>query len=183
MRLTPKLSHSLAYATLGAAGLLLPPLSGPAMALVVIAEPLFINVDESVVWANPSPYPAATLTASSEFEFGTTSNDVLQPTGSFGAKTYSISFPPDPIFPPEPISVLLPAVQINWGDSLAWTFAGTLATAAGGSLPTSACPASDELPPDPCNSATVALDLTGGFTAFDISGPIYAFDSPTRVGT
>jgi PEP-CTERM motif len=182
MRLTRKFSRSLACAALGAVGLLLAPMSGPARALVVIAEPLFINVDESITWATPSPYPGATLTASSEFEFGTTINDVFEPSGSFGSRTYSITYPPNPAFPPSPVEILLPAVQINWGDSIEWALEGSL-LAPIATFPASACGVGVAFPPNPCSEFPVALNLVGGFAPINVSGGIFAFDSPVQLGT
>lgn len=182
MRLTRKFSRSLACATLGAAGLLLAPVAGPARALVVIAEPLFINVNESITWATPSPYPGATLTASSEFEFGTSASSAFQPTGSFGSRTYSITYPSDPDYPPSPISVFLPAVQINWGDSIGWELEGSL-LAPTATFPASACGVGVAYPPGPCSELLVALNLVGGFAPINVSGGVFAFDSPVQLGT
>jgi hypothetical protein len=156
-------------------------LPGPAGAAVV-EPPLFITVDESIVWQTPSPYPGATLTASSQFETGFFTEAGFQPSGSFGLHSYSILYPPNPAFPPDPVEILLPAVQINWGDSIAWRLEGTLAAVVA-SLPVSACGVGDAFPPNPCNAISIGSDLVGGFSPIDVSGGVFAFDSPVQIGT
>ena len=146
------------------------PLLGPANASV---QPLLINIDERIVWENPSPFPGATLAASSQFETAT---------GSFGTETFSIRYPPNPAVPPGPTTVFLPAVQINWGDSIAWRFEGNMETAVA-SFPTTACAAGVLHPPQPCTPATIGVDLIGGFAPIDVSGGVFAFDGAVQVGT
>jgi PEP-CTERM motif len=177
MRAEVMLRRSWVYAALGAAVLVLA-VSRPATAS---AMTLLINVDETIVWATPSPFPGATLTATSLFETGTFVGDQFQQAGSFGPNSYSILFPLNPASPPSPVAIFLPAVQINWGDSIAWEFAGTMAAAVA-SFPTSACP-SAPYPPNPCSMVNVGLDLFPGFAPIDISGSILAFDAAVPVGT
>jgi PEP-CTERM motif len=177
MRTEVMLRKSYMYAVLGAAVLLLA-VSRPAN---VSAMTLLINVDETIAWATPSPFPGATLTASSLFETGTFVVGQFQQTGSFGRNSYSILFPPNPASPPSPVEIFLPAVQINWGDSIAWEFAGTMAAAVA-SFPTTACP-SGPYPPNPCSMVDVGLDLFPGFAPIDISGSILTFDAGVPVGT
>jgi hypothetical protein len=167
-------------AVLGAVIWLLAPFSGPAMAVVV--TPLFINVDESIVWQTPSPFPGATLTASSLFQNGVFVNEVFQPTGSFGAQNHLILYPPNPAFPPNPILVFLPAVQINWGDSIVWKFEGTIAAAVA-SFPVTACASGVQHPPQPCLPVPIGTDLIGGFAPLELSGGVFAFDSAVPIGT
>ena len=153
----------------------------PGLARAVV-QPLFINVQESIVWQTPSPFPGATLTAVSLFETGFLSNSSLQPTDSFGSENYSILYPPDPNFPPNPVEILLPAVQINWGDSIAWQFAGFLATAVA-TFSTGPCqsPAFSD-GSNPC-SVQIGRDLVGGFAPIDLTGGVFAFDSAVQIGT
>ena len=63
-----------------------------------------------------------TLDTTSLFETGYFSDDEFQEFGSFGAEKYSIVYPPNPAYPPSPANLLLPAVQINWGNSIVWQF-------------------------------------------------------------
>jgi hypothetical protein len=142
---------------------------GPAKATLV--QPLFINVDETIVWSTPSPFPGATLIASSQFETATS---------SFGAHSYDIVYPPNPAIPPGPTIIFLPAVQINWGDSIAWRFEGNMETAVA-SFPNTACAAGVLHPPQPCTPATIGTDLIGGFAPIDVSGGVFTFDQ--AVGT
>jgi hypothetical protein len=179
MRPEVTLRRSFARAAL-AGGMLLVAASFSSPACATVAA-LLINVEETIVWATPSPFPGATLTADSLFETGTFADDQFQETGSFGPKSYSILFPRSPAFPPSPAAIFLPAVQINWGDAIFWEFAGTMA-AAGASFPTSACP-SGPFPPNPCSMTNVGLDLFPGFAPIDVSGPILAFDTAVPVGT
>ncbi len=164
-------------------GVALGPALLPGCAEASVPEPpLFINVDESIVWQTPSPYPGATLTGSSLFETGFLSDGAFQPNGSFGPQTYSISYPPNPPYPPSPVTIFLPAVQINWGDSIAWELEGALAAAVA-SFQVSACGVGEAFPPNPCNAISIGGDLVGGFAPIDLSGPVLAFDSPVQIGT
>jgi hypothetical protein len=182
MRPKVALHNFLTSAVLGAVTWLLAPFCGPAVALVVIAKPLFINVDESIVWQTPSPFQGATLTASSLFQNGGITNGAFEPTGSFGAQDYDIHFPNNPLVPPGPTTVFLPAVQINWGDSIAWKFNGSIAAAVA-SFPVTACASSVLHPPNPCVPVPIGTDLVGGFAPIDLSGGVFAFDSAVQIGT
>ena len=179
MRPKVRLRSSVSRVALGAFGCLAASLSWPASAAV---QPLPINVEESIIWSTPSPFAGETLTASSLFESGSFSDDQFQPTGSFGAHDYLILYPPNPAFPPNPVEIFLPAVQINWGDSITWKLTGTIGAAVASFLAT-ACSAGLFEPPDPCLSVTIGVDLVGGFAPIDLSGGIFAFDSPLQIGT
>ena len=159
----------------------LAPFAGRAEA-TTLEPPLLINVQESIVWDAPTQFPGMTLDATSLFETGYFSDDEFQETGSFGAEKYSIVYPPNPAYPPSPANLLLPAVQINWGDSIVWQFGGSIATAVA-TYPVTACRAGLEEPPDPCLAASIAFDLVGGFAPIDLSGGVFAFDSPVQIGT
>ena len=165
---------ALVLATLGLA-----PFAERAQA-TVLEPPLLINVQESVVWTTPTLYSGLTLDASSLFETGIFTDDAFQQTGSFGAEKYSIAYPPSPAYPP--VDILLPAVQINWGDSIVWQFGGSIATAVA-TYPVTACRAGLEEPPDPCLAASIAFDLVGGFAPIDLSGGVFALNSPVQIGT
>ncbi len=180
MRLTQNSGGLFACATLGAAGLLLAPLLDPAMALAIV-KPLSVSVDESITWASPSPFPGATLTATSLFQNGVFGPNGFLPSGSFGSESYSILYPPSSASP-NPVSILLPAVQINWGDSIGWELAGNL-LAAVATFQASACGAGIAFPPNPCSEFPVGLNLVGGFAPIEVSGGIFAFDSPVQLGT
>jgi hypothetical protein len=156
-------------------------LAGRAEA-ALLEPPLTINVHESIVWTSPTLYPGLTLDATSLFETGYISDGKFQDTGSFGAENYSIVYPPNPASPPGPVRLLLPAVQINWGDSIAWQFGGSIATAVA-NIPVTACRAGLFEPPDPCLTASIGVDLVGGFAPIDLSGGVFAFDSAVQIGT
>ena len=82
-----------------------------------------------------------------------------------------------------PLTFLIPLPpNIKPGDALVWEFGGNLSSNAGTFVTDAFSPTPPEILPSP-PEIKLADDLEHGFTAFDVSGPIYAFDDPVQVGT
>jgi hypothetical protein len=155
--------------------------------LLVMAGPahaLMISVEESIIWQTPSVFPGATFTGSSSFATGTFNSDGFHQHGSFGAQTYTVLFPPDPVYPPDPINIFFPPNPILSGDAIIWQFGGLMATG-GNNFFTGAYPPEPFFPPVPLTppAITIGLNLTTGFAPIDVTGGIWTFDDPVQVGT
>ena len=168
----------LLIALCGIGGLLALGIAGPAHALT-------ISVEQSIIWQTPSMFPGATFTGSSSFATGTLNIDQhFVQDGSFGAQTYTVLFPPDPMYPPDPINIFVPPNPCLPGDAIIWQFGGLMATA-GNNFFTAAYPPTPIFPPVPLTppAITIGLNLTPGFAPIDVSGGILTFDAPVQVGT
>ncbi len=89
----------LLIALCGIGGLLV--MAGPAHAVT-------ISVEQSIIWQTPSVFPGATFTGSSSFATGTFNSDQHVQDGSFGLQAYTVLFPPNPVYPPQPINIFFP---------------------------------------------------------------------------
>jgi hypothetical protein len=168
-------SWSILVALCGVGGLLA--MAGPAHALM-------ISVEESIIWQAPSQFPGATFTGSSSFATGIINSDGFSQHSSFGLQSYTVLFPPTPIYPPEPINISYPPVPILSGDAIIWQFGGLMATSLGNFVtdaypPGALLPAvAQAVPP----AITIGLNLTTGFAPIDVTGGIFTFDQPVQVG-
>jgi hypothetical protein len=167
----------LLIALCGIGGLLALGIAGPAHALT-------ISVEENIIWQTSSQFPGATFTGNSSFATGIFNSDGFYQHGSFGAQTYTALFPPNPIYPPEPINISFPPEPFLSGDAIIWQFGGLMATG-GKNFFTGAYPPSPLFPPVPLTppAITIGLNLTEGFAPIDVSGGIFTFDAPVQVGT
>jgi hypothetical protein len=155
--------------------------------LLVMAGPvhaLTISVEQSIIWQTPSVFPGATFTGRSSFATGTFNSDQHVQDGSFGLQTYTVLFPPDPVFPPEPINIFFPPTPLLSGDAIIWQFGGLMATGVNNFF-TGAYPPTPLFPPNPITppDITIGLNLTTGFAPIDVTGGIWTFDAPVQVGT
>jgi hypothetical protein len=164
----------LLVALCGIGGLLV--MAGPARALM-------ISVEESIIWQTPSQFPGATFTGNSSFATGIFNSDGFHQHGSFGLQSYTVLFPPNPIYPPEPFNIFFPPEPFLSGDAIIWQFGGLMATG-GKNFFTGAYPPVPLFPPVPLTppAITIGLNLTEGFAPIDVSGGIFTFDAPVQVG-
>jgi hypothetical protein len=99
-----------------------------ALVMAGPAHALMISVEESIIWQTPSKFPGATFTGSSSFATGIINSDGFHQHGSFGAQTYTVLYPPVPLYPPNPINIFFPPNPILSGDAIIWQFGGLMAT-------------------------------------------------------
>jgi hypothetical protein len=80
-----------------------------ALAMAAPAQALTVSIEESIIWQTPALVSSgATFTGSSSFQSGHFTQDLvcIGTCPSFGAQTYTVVFPPNPIFPPQPIDIV-----------------------------------------------------------------------------
>ncbi|HSQ81163.1 MAG TPA: PEP-CTERM sorting domain-containing protein [Casimicrobiaceae bacterium] len=157
----------------------------------VLPQPFLASVETTVDWSAPDPFNGGTFAGSWLFQTGTFGGlfcDV-QPCGSFTPDSSfgAVEIPVEPIIPGNPVHALFPPSPIVPKDWLVWQFGGTITDTSGAQHSTFAFPP-NFTPVDPIAPASPPLIpigqlLTADFAPFSISGPIFAFSTPTQVGT